>query len=465
MLPIIALVGRPNVGKSTLFNQLTHSRDALVADFSGLTRDRKYGEGLFEEKPYIVIDTGGLSSKDEGLDALMAKQSLAAITEADEVLFLVDARAGLTVEDKHIAEILRKSQKNITLVVNKTDGLDENTAIVEFYELGFSNVYPISASHKRGLIHLMQEILQAHPAESEEKTESIADGLKLAIIGRPNVGKSTLINRIIGEERLVALDLPGTTRDSIAVPFEYHGEKLTLIDTAGIRRKGKVFEAVEKFSIVKALKALEMANVCLILLDAREGVTEQDMHLIGFAINAGKAIVIAVNKWDGLSAEQRQQVKQGLERRLVFADFAKMHFISALHGSGVGDLLPMVYKAYASSCKSISTSELNRAFAEIVAKHQPPSVHGRRIKLRYAHIGGHNPPLFIIHGNQTESLPESYKRYLINAFRAYFKLSGTAIKLQFKSSDNPYKDKKNVKTARQLKKRQRLMRYYKKKKS
>jgi GTP-binding protein len=468
MLPVIALVGRPNVGKSTLFNRLTNSRDALVCDAPGLTRDRKYGRGQFEECPFIVIDTGGLSSFDSGVDLLMAEQSWAGVAEADCVMFLVDGRAELTPEDEFIANRLRKLKKEIILVVNKTDGIDESVALSDFYSLGFDKTYPIAASHGRGVGKLLSNVLaafkeEAAPDLAEDEGEA---GIKLAVIGRPNVGKSTLINRIIGESRLVTMDLPGTTRDSISVPFETRGgDRFTLIDTAGIRRKGKVNETIEKFSIVKALQSLNDANVGVLVIDAAEGLTDQDLHLLGFVIDAGKAAIIAVNKWDGLSESQKEQVRESLNRRLAFADFIPVLNISALHGTNVGYVLPKVKKVYECSLKRISTSELNKAFKELVDKHPPPlSSSKRRIKLRYAHMGGHNPPLIIIHGNQTSALPESYKRYLTKAFRAIFAFEGTPIRLQFKDSDNPYKDKKNVLTPGQLRRRKRIKKLFKKKK-
>lgn len=467
MLPVIALVGRPNVGKSTLFNRLTNSRDALVCDAPGLTRDRKYGRGKFDESEFIVIDTGGLSSFDSGVDALMAEQSWAGAAEASVILFLVDGRAQLTPEDEFIAERLRRLKKNVVLVVNKTDGMDESIALSDFYALGFETLLPIAASHGRGVGKLLTMVLAPFKKEIEERVTNLEEeGIKLAVIGRPNVGKSTLINRIIGESRLVTMDLPGTTRDSIAVPFEdKKGTRFTLIDTAGIRRKGKINETIEKFSIVKALQSLNDANVCVLVIDASEGLTEQDLHLLGFVIDAGKAAILAVNKWDGLDEEQKDKVRESLGRRLAFADFIPILNISALHGSNVGYILPKVKKVYECSLKRISTSELNRAFNALIDKHPPPlSSSKRRIKLRYAHMGGHNPPLIIIHGNQTSKLPESYKRYLAKAFRAIFAFEGTPIRLHFKDGENPYKDKKNELTPGQLRRRKRIKKLFKKKK-
>lgn len=468
MLPVVALVGRPNVGKSTLFNRLTKTRDALVADLPGLTRDRQYGQAVFDGLPFVVIDTGGLSSFDVGIDALMAKQSLAGALEADVVFFLVDARAGLTPEDSFIAEQLRRIEKRVCLLVNKADGFDNNLILNEFYELGFADVYAISASHGRGIAKVLDENLSsfAKPVvEEDENSDSDSDaGIKLAVIGRPNVGKSTLINRLIGESRLVTMDFPGTTRDSISVPFcDQKGRNFTLIDTAGIRRRGKINETVEKFSVVKALQALQQANVCLMVVDATEGLTEQDLHLLGFAIDGGKAVILVVNKWDGLDETQKDSIKEALSRRLRFADYIPIMTISALHGTGVGHILNKVEKAYQSSTKRISTSELNQAFTEIVNKTPPPlGANKRRIKLRYAHMGGHNPPLIIIHGNQTKQLPESYKRYLAKAFRQIFSFEATPVHVQFKDSDNPYKDKKKTLTPRQIHKKKRAIKRFKK---
>lgn len=466
MLPVIALVGRPNVGKSTLFNQLTRTRDAIVADFAGLTRDRLYGEAKFDDKPYIVIDTAGLSVEEHGVEGLMAKQAKQAIREADALFFLVDARAGLTEEDKRIAQELRLFEKKVYIVANKTDGLDDSVVTAEFHELGLGEPIAIAASHGRGVHSLIAQAFdkqffnwQYEALLADEKE----NGIKLAIIGRPNVGKSTLVNRLLGEERVVAENLPGTTRDSISVQLEREGQVYTLIDTAGIRRRARIDEAVEKFSVIKALQSLEQANVCLILFDAQEGVTDQDLHIIRFAIDAGKALVIGINKWDGLEVEQKEKIKETILRRLNFVDFAETLFISALHGSNVGHLLPAVNRAFKSAIKRISTSELNKAFSYVLEKHPPSMIRGRRIKLRYAHMGGHNPPLIIIHGNQTESINNDYKRYLVNAFRKYFKLYGTPILIQFKSSDNPYKGIRNKLTPRQLRKKKRLKQYHKKK--
>lgn len=456
MMPTIVFVGRPNVGKSTLFNRLTHTQDALVADFPGLTRDRQYGTALFEDKPFFVVDTGGIGVEDLAVDDLMSSQSAQALEEATHVFFLVDGRAGLTPTDEQIARRLRKHGKSVDLLVNKTDGLDESVACADFQALGFASIHPISATHGRGIQRLLREVTADFPPESPESTEP--DGaIRVAIIGRPNVGKSTLINRMLGEERMVVYDMPGTTRDSISVPFERGGQDYVLVDTAGVRRRARVNEKIEKFSIIKTLQSIQAANVCLMLLDASQGVTDQDLHLIGFAINAGKALVVAANKWDGLDSEHKDQVKEGILRKLQFAQFAKFHFISALHGSGVGSLFKDINEAYASAVKPLSTPELTRMLQDLVAKHPPPLVNNRRVKLRYAHAGGHNPPLVVIHGNQVDALPTSYKRYLTNEYTHRLELVGTPLKLLFKGGENPYEGKKNPLTERQIKKRKRLM--------
>lgn len=438
MLPVIAIVGRPNVGKSTLFNCLTRSRAALVADSPGVTRDRLYGQGYSGDRAYIVIDTGGLSGKEEeGIPSLMAQQTRQAVLEADHVLFLVDARAGLNSVDQTIAQFLRQSGKPITLVLNKMDDLDVDIASVEFYSLGLGQPQPISTTHKRGVETLMEKVLQTLPAPTEEDVAE-ERGIRIAIVGRPNVGKSTLINRMLGEERVVVYDQPGTTRDSIAIPFERRGTPYVLIDTAGVRRRRAVEEALEKFSVIKTLQAIEAANVVIMVIDARMGISEQDLHLLGFILDAGKCLVIAINKWDGLDADRRAEVQRELERRLVFVDFAEVKFISALHGTGVGELFPLVDAAYASAMRKLATPELTRILEDAIATHQPPLVHGRRIKLRYAHSGGHNPPIIVIHGKQTRSLPDAYRRFLESYYRKTLRLVGTPIRIVFKDAENPY---------------------------
>ncbi|MFA6302769.1 MAG: ribosome biogenesis GTPase Der [Legionella sp.] len=462
MIPVIALVGRPNVGKSTLFNRFTKTQDALVADFPGLTRDRQYGQAQFDDKAFIVVDTGGIGVDDLAVDNLMSKQSTIALNEADVVLLLVDGRSGRTGIDENIVTSLRKLNKKVYLVVNKTDGLDEDIACSEFQTLGITDIIPISASHGHGIRSLLEIVLEPFPVNKEEQTSN--DTVKIAFAGRPNVGKSTLINRILGEERVVVYDMPGTTRDSISIPFERDGKQYVLIDTAGVRRKARVDEKIEKFSVIKTLQAIKESNVCLQLLDANEGITDQDMNLLGFIIESGKALVIAVNKWDGLDGEHKDRVKDELERRLHFAKFAKIRFISALHGTGVGLLFKDIDEAYQSATQSFATPRLTRLLQDISTRHPPPCVSGRRIKLRYAHIGGHNPPVLVIHGNQLSSLPESYKRYLNNEFIKHLNLVGTPLRIEYKGGDNPFANKKNKLSERQVNKKRRLMAHIKKSK-
>ncbi|MFC3907618.1 ribosome biogenesis GTPase Der [Legionella dresdenensis] len=462
MIPVVALVGRPNVGKSTMFNRMTRTQDALVADFPGLTRDRQYGEAKFEDKPFIVVDTGGIGVDDIAVDELMSRQSAQALEEADVVLFMVDARAGLTGIDETIAGQLRKINKPVFLVVNKAEGIQDEVACSDFQRLGFANVHPVSASHGQGMSLLLRD-LTADFAEPEIATDE-KESVKIAFVGRPNVGKSTLINRVLGEERVVVYDMPGTTRDSIAIPFERDEKSYTLIDTAGVRRKARVDLKIEKFSIIKTLQSIKESHVCLMLLDAKEGLTDQDMHLLSFIIEAGKGLVIAVNKWDGLDNDHKEHVKAELARRLHFTNFAKIRYISALHGSGVGLLFNDIDQAYASAIQKFSTPMLTRLLQDLVSQHNPPTVNGRRIKLRYAHMGGHNPPLIVIHGNQLDALPDSYKRYLSNAFINHLKLTGTPLKVEFKGGANPFKHKKNKLSERQVNKKKRLMKHIKKKK-
>lgn len=465
MIPVIALVGRPNVGKSTLFNCLTKTRDALVADFAGLTRDRKYGDVQFRERKFIVIDTGGLSGEDEGIDAAMAEQSRQAIAESDLIVFLVDSRAGLTATDEQIAQYLRTQQKPTLLVANKIDGQQPDVAAAPFFELGLGEVHGIAAAHGRGINVLMEEVCNLLPLKPEEEPSiEIDTGIKIAVVGRPNVGKSTLVNRMLGEDRVVVFDMPGTTRDSIYIRYERHGKPYTLIDTAGIRRRKNVSLTVEKFSIVKTLQAIEDANVVILLIDAKEGLVDQDLHLMGQVIDAGRALVVALNKWDGLEEDHKSYLKTELERRLRFVDFADIHFISALHGTGVGLLYQSVEKAYQAATEKFSTNFLTKILEDAVTTHQPPLVRGRRIKLRYAHPGGHNPPIIVIHGNQTEEVPNHYVRYLEKTFRQALDLHGTPIRIEFKSGDNPYAGKKNKLTQRQVEKKRRMMKFVKKKK-
>jgi GTP-binding protein len=462
MLPVIALVGRPNVGKSTLFNRLTRSRDALVADFPGLTRDRKYGFGRLGPVPYIVIDTGGIAGGEEGIDEAMAVQTVKALQEADAAIVMVDGRSGITAADEHVADLARRHARKVWLAVNKAEGLDNAMAGADFYSLGLGEPVAVSAAHGDRIAALMDDVLEGFEKDEAAPEADDEHELRIAIVGRPNVGKSTLANRLLGEDRLVVYDMPGTTRDTVEVPFERDDRKYMLIDTAGIRRKARVNEAIEKFSIVKALQAIEKAHVVIAVLDAQEGVTEQDVSLLGLVLERGRALVVATNKWDGLSAEQRKRVRDDLERRLPFLDFAERITISALHGTAVGDLLPAVERAYAAATRNLSTTELNRELEAAVMEHAPPMVRGRRIRLRYAHQGGRNPPVIVIHGNQTERLPEAYRRYLVNRFRKAFKLKGTPVRLSFKTSDNPYKGKRNKLTPRQERKRARLMKRVKK---
>jgi GTP-binding protein len=461
MLPVVAIVGRPNVGKSTLFNCLTQSRNALVSDFPGMTRDRQYGQANLAGQRFIVIDTAGIGDDEEEIDKLSIQQSIQAIEEADKVIFLVDGRAGMLASDLNIAEKLRAMGKPIYLVVNKTEGLDHDIVTADFYKVGFGNPFSISASHKTGIDKLIHTLFESFEEPADSDAADTDPGIKLAIIGKPNVGKSTLTNRMLGEERVIVFDKPGTTRDSIFIPLERHDTKYTLIDTAGIRRRGKIFEATEKFSVVKTLQAIETTNVVLFVIDAREGVTEQDMKLLGFIIESGKALVIAVNKWDGMTPSERETTKVGIDRRLHFVDFARTHFISAIHGSGVGNLFDSIDEAYASANMKFSTPQVNKILREAVLAHNPPMISGRRIKLRYAHAGGHNPPLIIIHGNQVNSLPDAYRRYLSSTYQHRLKLVGTPVRVEFKSGENPYRHKKNILTDKQVQKKKRLMRHVK----
>lgn len=448
MLPVIALVGRPNVGKSTLFNRLTQTRDALVADFPGLTRDRQYGTGKIGTKPYLVIDTGGLSDSKENLGTQITQQALIAIDEADAVLFLVDAREGLNSIDQNLAQQLRRLGKPLYLVLNKAEHLDPVATSTEFYSLGLGDAYLISATHNHGVAALLAQVLAEFPdTENESLALEQDQSIRLALVGRPNVGKSTLINHWLGEERVLTADLPGTTRDSVFIPFEHQNQNYTLIDTAGVRRRSRVSETIEKFSIVKTLQSIDQAHVVLLLLDARQGIAEQDAHLLGHCLNSGRALVIAVNKWDKLAQGVRQNIRSELDRKLHFVDYARVHFISALHGSGTAEVLNSVKQAYASAHRKLATPELTRLLEAAVARHQPPLVHGHSIKLRYAHQGGQNPPLIVIHGNRVEHIPASYRRYLANYFRHELKLSGTPIRIEFKSGANPYKPTKTKRTS------------------
>ena len=461
MKPVIALVGRPNVGKSTLFNQLTKSRDALVADLPGLTRDRKYGDACIDNKSFIVIDTGGIGEGEEGIDAYMAEQSRTAIEEADIVLFLVDGRTGRIAADEQIANEIRTLGKTIHVVVNKIDGIQEDVAKSEFHALGMGELFGIAASHGRGVHQMMTQVLASFP-EDEEQLEDPEAGIKIAIVGRPNVGKSTLVNRLLGEDRVVVFDMPGTTRDSIYIPYERQGERYTLIDTAGVRRRGRVNETVEKFSVIKTLQAIKDAHVVVLVMDARESIVDQDLNLLGFVLESGRALVIAINKWDGMTDYERQTLRNDMQRRFDFIPYVKIHLISAKFGTAVGDLYPSIKRAYDSAMIRVPTNQLTQLLADAIEQHQPPLVSGRRIKLRYCHMGGQNPPLFVIHGNQTESVPSVYKRYLENTFRKALKLQGTPVQLEFKTSDNPYKDRVNKLTEGQTERRRRFIQAVKK---
>lgn len=466
MLPVIALIGRPNVGKSTLFNRLTRSRDALVADLPGLTRDRQYGHGRIGGRPYIVVDTGGLVGGEQGLDGLMAAQVWKAVEEADTVLFLVDARDGINLSDEQIAERLRRSGKRVFLVLNKSDGQDLTAVMADCHALGLGEPAPIAAAQGRGVNGLMAQVL-AGLAEPEVApagpTVQASEGIRVAVIGRPNVGKSTLINRMLGEQRVLAYDQPGTTRDSIYIPLQRDGQAYTLIDTAGVRRRAKVSDAIEKFSVIKTLQAIDDCQVAVLVLDAQSGeVAEQDATLAGHIVEQGRALVLAVNKWDGLSGEQRDWFRRELERRLPFLQFAERLFISALHGSGVGELFEALRRAYDAAMADLSTAELTRLLERAVQQHPPPLVRGRRIKLRYAHQGGHNPPLIVIHGNQTERLPQSYRRYLVNFLHQALELKGTPLRLEFRTGENPFQGRRNTLTPRQQRKRRRMLRHVKK---
>ncbi len=442
MKPVIALVGRPNVGKSTLFNRLTRSRDALVADLPGLTRDRHYGEGRVGERPFLVIDTGGFEPvAKEGIMHEMAKQTKQAVAEADIVVFLVDGRQGLTPHDKTITDFLRKSGRPVMLVVNKSEGMRYTAVVADFYELGLGEPYSISSAHGDGVADLVEEALNLAFAQRPEDPEELVKdnhGIKIALVGRPNVGKSTLINTLLGEDRVIAFDMPGTTRDSIEIPFEREGKQYTLIDTAGIRRRGKVFEAIEKFSVVKTLQSISEANVVVLLLDAQQDISEQDAHIAGFVLETGRALVVAVNKWDGLQSDRRDEIKIDIDRKLDFLSFAKTHFISALRAQGIAPMMKSVDAAYAAATANLSTPKLTRALIEAVEKQEPRRKGSIRPKLRYAHQGGMNPPVIVIHGNALDAVGEPYKRYLEKHFRDTFSLVGTPLRIELRTGKNPF---------------------------
>ena len=444
MKPVLALVGRPNVGKSTMFNRLTKSRDAIVADFAGLTRDRHYGNAKFGKYEFIVIDTGGFEpDASDGIYKEMARQTQQAVAEADVVAFVVDARAGVSAQDHDIANYLRRLGKPAILVANKAEGMQESAHLAEFYELGLGEVLPVSASHGQGIRSMVEQALASlNLPEIDEEESTQDDGvIKLAVAGRPNVGKSTLINTWLGEERLVAFDMPGTTRDAISVPFERNGQKFELIDTAGLRRKGKVFEAIEKFSVVKTLQAIESANVVLLLLDATQGVTDQDAHIAGYILESGRAVVLAVNKWDAVDAYQRELLQRSIEIRLSFLKFATLHFISAKKRQGLGPLWGAIAQAHKAATCKMSTPVLTRLLLESVQFQSPQRSGMFRPKMRYAHQGGMNPPVIVIHGNSLEHVTETYKRFLEGRFRKAFNLEGTPLRIEMRTSHNPYKDK------------------------
>jgi GTP-binding protein len=437
MLPVVALVGRPNVGKSTLFNVLTGTRAAIVADVPGLTRDRQYGFGRLGPVPCVVVDTGGLIENPVGIEAQIRAQTERAVAEADRLVLLADARAGLSSEDWFVARELRRSGKPVTLALNKAEGLDPDIAAADFHALGFEAPVAISASHAQGCEALMEQVLAG--VEPLAAAEADSGEIRIAIIGRPNVGKSTLVNRLLGEERVIASPDPGTTRDSIFVPFERDGRSFLLIDTAGLRRRARVADVVERASVAKTLQAIDEAHVVILVLDAHDTVAEQDASVLGLAFERGRALIIAVNKWDGIPQDQRAEIRRQLALRLDFVAFAPLHFISARHGTGVGELMDSTVRAYDSAMRSLPTSQLTRTLEDALTKHQPPLVRGRRIKLRYAHQGGRNPPRIIIHGNQTASVPEAYTRYLANVFRKAYDLFATPVAIEYRTDPNPYR--------------------------
>jgi GTP-binding protein len=465
MLPVVAIVGRPNVGKSTLFNALTRTRDALVIDMPGVTRDRQYGISDVGDNACVLIDTGGLVGQAEGIEYLTARQVHQAIEECQLVLFVVSARDGLTHEDEEISLLLRQHDRPVLLIGNKTDGTDPDIALAEFAALGMGPALPVAASHRRGMNTLMEAASNILPMDNDDESDpgQDRDRLRLAIVGRPNVGKSTLVNRLLGEERVMAFDQPGTTRDSISIFMEKGGIKYELIDTAGVRRRAKVTEVVEKFSVIKALQAIDRAHVVILMLDASEGLTDQDTTLLGHILQQGRALVIALNKWDGMGEYDRKQVLSQMDRRLQYVPWARQIRMSALHGSGLKELIKAVREAWRSATIKMPTSELTRVLQKAWQAHQPPMSQGRTSRLRFAHAGGSLPPRIIIHGNRTDAIPASYKRYLENIFIRHFKLRGTPLQIDFRSGENPYKDKKNTLTVRQLAKRKRLKKFTKRK--
>lgn len=463
MLPLVALVGRPNVGKSTIFNALTRTRDALVHDQPGVTRDRNYGVcRLDEDNHFLVVDTGGISEDEEGLAGATADQARAAAAEADLILFVVDARDGTSALDDEILSWLRKLSRPTLLLINKIDGTHEDTVRSEFARYGFSEMLTVSAAHRQGLDDLLEEVVQRLPEEgSGEEMVNDPNRMRIAFVGRPNVGKSTLVNRILGEERMIASEVPGTTRDSISVDLERDGREYRLIDTAGLRRKARVEEVVEKFSVIKTLQAIEQCQVAVLMLDATEGVTDQDASVLGAVLDAGRALVVAINKWDGLTEYQREQAETLVSRKLGFVPWAETVRISAKHGSGLRELFRAIHQAHASATHEFSTSEVNKALEIAYETNPPPAIRGHVSKLRYVHPGGSNPPTFIVHGTRLKDLPESYKRYLENFFRKRFKLIGTPVQFIFREGTNPYEGKKNVLSERQIAKKKRLIKHVK----
>jgi GTPase len=462
MLPTIVLVGRPNVGKSTLFNRMTKSRDALVADLPGLTRDRHYGRGIGASEAYLVIDTGGFEPLAEsGILKEMAKQTLLAIDEADVVIFLVDGRAGLTPQEFTIADTLRRAQRPVLLAVNKTEGMNRAVVSADFYELGLGDPLSISSAHGEGVKDLIELALDEfhgvdNPREEDDALEANIHAARraasertprIAIVGRPNVGKSTLVNALLGEERVIAFDEPGTTRDSIEIELEKDGKKYTIIDTAGVRKKGRVFEAIEKFSVVKTMQAIETANVAILVVDAQEGITEQDAHVAAYILDAGRALVVAVNKWDGLPEDEREFIKKEIDRKLIFLDWAKFHYISALRKKGLPELLTSVDSAFKAAMAKLATPQLTRVLIDAIAQHQPPISRGTRPKLKYAHQGGMNPPIVVVHGSHVDDIKDSYKRYLEGVFRKTFQLTGTPLRVQFNAGANPFAEPENKRKA------------------
>jgi len=466
MLPMVALVGRPNVGKSTLFNAFTRTRDALVHDEPGVTRDRHYGIcRLDEDRPFVLVDTGGMAGEDEGLSGATQRQARAGAEEADVILFVVDGREGPAGLDHEILSWLRRIDKPVLLVINKTDGVNEENALADFAAFGLSDVIAVSASHRRGLDDVLEAVMERLPEEGHAaEMEHDPERIRVAFVGRPNVGKSTLVNRLLGEERMIASEVPGTTRDSIAVDLDRDGEKYRLIDTAGIRRRARVEDAVEKFSVIKTLQSIAICQVAVVMLDATEGVTDQDSTVLGAVLDAGRALVVAVNKWDGLSTYQREQTQAMLSRKFTFVQWAEVVFISAKHGSGLAELYRAIHRAHASATRKFTTAEVTRAVEMAYAAFPPPVVRGHAAKLRFAHPGGDNPPTFIVHGSRIKTLSDSYRRYLENFFRKRFKLVGTPVRFEFREGDNPYEGKKNKLTDRQLKSRRRLMQHVKKRK-